>query len=627
MSEDPSRVRRKGLRQMTRIFDRRAVLKGSVTGAAGMVIAPSVARLAAGGTQSASKAAPRLVSPAGLTKFTEPFVVPPIVDLRAGGSHVLTMGNGQQQFHHALGTTPTFGYGGAPYLGPILVVRQGVPVELTFVNRLGAHPVAGAIDLGIDGAVPADRTAPRASVHVHGGMTQPEYDGHPMDWFVSGSSHDYKYLNDQEAGTLWFHDHAMGITRLNVYAGLAGGYLVRDEWDTGEPGNGPGLPYGAYELPLIIQDKSFASNGANSTLSYPPRDPSVVATLPPGTPKIWVPEFFADVALVNGKAWPYLPVNRSIYRFRVINGAQSRFFHLSFPAGGPPVWQIGTDQGLLDAAVPLTQGLLMAPGERTDLLIDFTGAAPGEEWILRNDAPTPYPDGDPTTPVIDEIMKFVVGSGKGPFRSVPARLRAKPLPVVIVNGVTRNVTLQEKVIADGESYGLLLNGVPFTIGDDDIIHAERGKTEKWNIVNLTADAHPMHLHLIAFRILERVPFYGPVDSEGTPQGLKDYIAAWHVDPASPVPILGYGTGANHSPEPYLDHSQATAPAPNERGRKDTAVCPPGYVTRIAVPFTGIKFNPDLEYTTQAGSSVRGYVWHCHILEHEEYDMMQRYRVV
>src|ERR1017187_2216400 len=581
MSEDPSRVRGKGLRQMTRIFDRRAVLKGSVTGAAGMVIAPSVARLAAGGTQSASKAAPRLVSPAGLTKFTEPFVVPPIVDLRAGGSHVLTMGNGQQQFHHALGTTPTFGYGGAPYLGPILVVRQGVPVELTFVNRLGAHPVAGAIDLGIDGAVPADRTAPRASVHVHGGVTRPGYDGDPMDWFVSGSSHDYKYLNDQEAGTLWFHDHAMGITRLNVYAGLAGGYLVRDDWDTGEPGNGPGLPYGAYELPLIIQDKSFASNGANSTLSYPPRDPSVVATLPPGTPKIWVPEFFADVALVNGRAWPYLPVNRSVYRFHVINAAQSRFFHLSFPAGGPPVWQIGTDQGLLDAAVPLTQGLLMAPGERTDLLIDFTGAAPGEEWILRNDAPTPSPDGHPTPPVI----------------------------------------------ADGESYGLLLNGVPFTIGDDDIIHAERGKTEKWNIVNLTADAHPMHLHLIAFRILERVPFYGPVDSEGIPQGLKDYIAAWHVDPASPVPILGYGTGANHSPEPYLDHSQATAPAPNERGRKDTAVCPPGYVTRIAVPFTGIKFNPDLEYTTQARSPARGYVCACPILEHEEYDMTQRYRVV
>lgn len=264
---------------MTRMFDRRALLKGGVTGAAGVAVAPSITRLAAGSTRTARNAPLRPVSPAAVTRFTELLAVPPLVDLRAGGSHALTMSNGRQQFHHTLGTTPTFGYGSAPYLGPILVVREGVPVELTFTNQLGAHPVASAIDLGIDGAVPADRTAPRASVHVHGGMTPPESDGHPVDWFVSGSSHGYTYPNDQEAGTLWFHDHAMGITRLNVYAGLAGGFLVRDEWDTGEPRNGPGLPYGAYELPLIIQDKSFTSDGANSVLSYPSRDPSVVATL------------------------------------------------------------------------------------------------------------------------------------------------------------------------------------------------------------------------------------------------------------------------------------------------------------------------------------------------------------
>jgi FtsP/CotA-like multicopper oxidase with cupredoxin domain len=447
-----------------------------------------------------------------------------------------------------------------------------------------------------------------------------------MDWFASGTGHRYVYPNDQEGATLWYHDHAMGITRLNVYAGLASGYLLRDGWDTGEPGNGPGLPYGAYELPLIIQDKSFASDGTNSTLSYPPRDPSVVATLPPGTPKIWVPEFFGDVGLVNGKVWPYLPVNRSIYRFHAVNGSQARFWHLSFAAGGPPIWQIGTDQGLLDAPVRLDRGLLLAPGERADLLIDFTRAAPGQRWVLHNDAPTPYPDGDPSVTAIDEIMGFRVTPGHGPFRDVPARLRATPLPALRIDGLTRNVTLQEKVIADGESYGLLLNGVPLSAPDKDIIHAGRGRTEKWNIVNLTADAHPMHLHLTAFRILERVPFRGPVDPDGVPQGLKDYVAAWHVDPASPVPILGYGTGANHSPDRYLDQRLATAPAPNELGRKDTIVCPPGQVTRIAVPFTGISFDPDRPYITQAGATVRGYVWHCHILEHEEYDMMQRYRV-
>ncbi|MBV9383720.1 MAG: multicopper oxidase domain-containing protein [Streptosporangiaceae bacterium] len=609
---------------MTRTLDRRSLLRSGVTGAAAAVIVPSAVRIT--GNRAGPSARPRPAAPAGLSKFTELLAIPPVIDLRAGGSHMLTMGNGRQQFHRALGTTPTFGYAGAPYLGPILVVRRGVPVELTFVNQLGAHPVASAIDLGIGGAVRGDRTAPRASVHVHGGLTPPEYDGHPMDWFASGTAHRYLYPNDQEAATLWFHDHAMGITRLNVYAGLAGGYLIRDRWDTGEPGNGPGLPYGAYELPLIIQDKSFTRHGRDSVLAYPPRDPAVVATLPQGTPKIWVPEFFGNVGLVNGKVWPYLPVNRSIYRFHVINGSQARFWHLFFGAGGPPIWQIGTDQGLLDAAVPLPSGLLLAPGERADVLIDFTRAEPGRKWVLHNDAPAPYPDGDPTVPVIGELIRFTVTSGHGPFREIPARLRAAPLPCVRVDGVTRNVTLQEKVVADGESYGLLLNGVPFTAGDADIIHAGRGRTEKWNIINLTADAHPIHLHLVAFRILERVPFRGPADSEGVPQGLKDYVAAWHVDPASPEPILGWGTGRNHSAEPYLDHDRATPPEPGERGGKDTIICPPGQVTRIAVPFTGIRFDPDRQYVTQAGARVRGYVWHCHILEHEEYDMMQRYRV-
>jgi spore coat protein A len=339
-----------------------------------------------------------------------------------------------------------------------------------------------------------------------------------------------------------------------------------------------------------------------------------------------VPEFFGDVAVVNGKVWPVLEVARSVYRFRVYNASQARFFHLYIHGGGPPMWMIGTDQGLLNAPVRVNRGLLLAPAERADLLIDFTSAAPGQEWVLRNDAETPFPVNDDTLPKIGEVMKFRVTSARGPFRRIPARLRATPIPALNVTGLIRNTSLQERLTGDGNSYGALVNGVGFGTGDANIIHAVRGSVELWNIINLTGDAHPIHLHLVAFQIIERVPSRGPVDADGVPQGVKDYIAAWHVNPDSTVPILGYGVGADHSPEPYLIPWEATRPLPYERGWKDTVICPPGQVTRIAVPFTGIGFATDRPYLTQAGRTLQGYVWHCHILEHEDLDMMQRYRV-
>jgi FtsP/CotA-like multicopper oxidase with cupredoxin domain len=608
-------------------WDRRAFLK---TGAAGIIVVPATAdaataeHLRPGDARLAAGRGP--IRPGRLSKFTEHLAVPPAVDLRHGGSHRFVMGNGLHRFHRALGLTPTLGYGGSPYLGPTLVTRRGVPVELTFVNELGRHPLASVIDLRVPGTFASDRTAPRASVHLHGGKTPPPSDGHPDDWFREGASHRYHYLSDQEAAGLWYHDHVDGITRLNVYAGLAGGFLIRDDWDTGERGNGPGLPHGKFEIPLIVQDKSFAARRGGSALFYPRRDPAVAATLPAGSPQIWIPEFFGDVAVVNGKAWPVLEVARSVYRFRLYAASQARFFHLYFRGGGPPMWQIGTDQGLLDAPVRVNHGLLMAPGERADLLIDFTAAFPGQEWVLRNDAATPFPNGDDTVPKIGEIMKFRVTSARGPFHRVPARLRATPVPALRITGVTRNTTLQERLTPAGESYGALVNGEPIDTGDANIIHASRGAVELWNIINLTGDAHPIHLHLVAFQIIERVPFRGPADAEGTLQGVKDYIAAWHVNPNSQRPVLGYGVGTDHSPEPYLIPWQATRPAPHERGWKDTVVCPPGQVTRIAVPFTGIPFATDRPYLTQAGRSLQGYVWHCHILEHEDLQMMQRYRV-
>lgn len=593
-------------------IDRRTLL---LNGARAGACALALPRLAG----SARDADLAWVTPLALTKFTEPLTVPSVIDLRHGGTRPVTMHGGSHVFHQALGPVRTFGYDTMTYLGPTVITQRGVPVQMIFRNSLGSHPLASVVDPAVPGTLVSDRYAPRASLHLHGGKTMPQYDGHPDDWFVVGRSHRYVYLQDHEACSLWYHDHAVGITRLNVQAGLAGAYLIRDRWDTGDKHNGPGLPFGPFELPLIIQDKSFVAKGNHSAMFYPRRDPAVAATLPPGSPRIWVPEFFGDVAVVNGKVWPFLTVARSVYRFRVLNGSDARFYHLFFEAGGPPIWQIGTDQGLLDAPVLLTDGLVLAPAERADLLIDFSHAAAGQEWVLHNDAPVPFPDGDDTLPAIPEIMKFAVSHDQGPFHTIPSRLREHPLPTLVVNGVTRNTTLQEKLTAGGQSYGTLLNGVPYNTAENNIIHARRGQVELWNIINLTGDAHPMHIHLIAFQILERVPFTDD-------QAIDAYIAAWNVDPGSLVPILGYGVGTDHSAEPYLDTARATPPAPSERGWKDTVICPPGQVTRLAVPFAGIPFATDQIYLSQGRRAIRGYVWHCHILEHEDLMMMQRYRV-
>lgn len=237
-----------------------------------------------------------------------------VIDATAGGSAVIEMVNASHSFSRAMPPTPTFAYRGGSasqtYLGPTIIARQGVPFDVAMISRLGSHPLAGAIDYGLSGAVSADETDPRVSTHLHGGNTDPANDGDPVDTFTrSDGPRVYHYGNTQEAAGLWYHDHALGITRLNVLAGLAGGYLIRNEDD---PGNGTlrpdrtGLPPAPdFEMPLIIQDRSFNPDG---TFLYPPN-------ANPGTEgRPWAPEFFGNVATVNGKTWPNLDVARGMYR-------------------------------------------------------------------------------------------------------------------------------------------------------------------------------------------------------------------------------------------------------------------------------------------------------------------------
>jgi FtsP/CotA-like multicopper oxidase with cupredoxin domain len=488
-------------------------------------------------TSAANAAAPNAVTP-----FTEQLPTLAdlgVIDATGGVPATIKMVNAHHKFHTALAATPTFAYrapgGSQGYLGPVIVAKKGVSFDLTVVNHLGAHPLASVIDYGIMGTVSGamgDATAPRAAVHLHGGNTDPASDGDPMDFFGQGASKTYHYGNTQEAAGLWYHDHAVGITRLNVFAGLASGYLVRDANDPGDGTTGlPPAP--AYEVPLILQDRMFNADG---TFNYPPNDAPVT---PGGGP--WIPEFFGDVATVNGKAWPNLDVDRGKYRFRVLNGSQARFYHLKLKTSlgtTLPFFQIGSDGGLLNAPVALTK-LLLAPGERADLVVDFAALPACTTVVLTNDARAPLPSGPKTVKKggapLPQIMQFTVIRRVGWTAPLPAKLRLRTAPVTRLAGApvtaTKNMTLVEVHNADDEPTMVLMNNMSF-MPHDTSMTVGKNTLEQWDLINTTVDAHPMHLHFTQFQVLNRQKF----DAAGY------LVAAYGVKPEGepiwPVPNTG-----------------------------------------------------------------------------------------
>ena len=531
----------------------------------------------------------------GLSKFTEQLPIPPKLDRTAGGIVDLPMNPGFHQFHTDLPAAQTWGYGGAGYLGPTIEARRGIPITVNATNALGAHPLDFAIDTTLHGAVELDRTFPRASLHLHGGNTSPENDGGPEATFLPGTTRSYFYNNDQEAANIWYHDHALGITRLNVYAGLAGFYWIRDEFDTGLPFNPLGLPTGEYEIPLVIQDKMFNADGS---LAYPPGEFG----------RIWAPEFFGNVAVVNGKAFPNLNVARGLYRFRIVNGSNARVYNLKL-SGGETMFQIGGDGGLLNAPVPMTR-LTLAPGERADVLIDFSRHRRGTAVVLTNDAPIPFPNGPRSIPrggiPIKQIMQFTVGSASGFAGEIPTTLRATPI-IPLQNPVrTRNVSLVEIMDEETEAPRMaLLNNLEWMT--DQIEMPVVDTVEQWNIINATGDTHPIHLHLVQFQLLGRQKFRA-----------DEYAEAVYSEKPNP----GERPYPDPSAEPYT-YGAMKSPDRNEAGWKDTVRANPGEITRILVPF-GANAAPGVPF----GNSFTGeYVWHCHILEHEDNEMMLRYEVV
>jgi spore coat protein A len=498
--------------------------------------------------------------------------------------------------------------------------------------------------------------------HLHGGHTDFQFDGNPeyfyspdgavrgpqWDFVPGGFTNTFEYDNDVPAGNLWYHDHALGITRLNVYAGLAGFYFVRDERDTGTPDNPLGLPAYPYELAYAIQDRMFTDKGA---LFYPafPGDPMYAdfitdtdATLPPdlfpGGGPTALAEFFGDHIVVNGTIWPKQDVEPRHYRMRLLNGCDSRFMVLQFvaanlgatdvdDAGTPiPFWVIGSDQGL--GTPHQTDTLVVEPGGRYDVVVDFSDPAlAGKRVIMKNlggDAPFGGAFGDALEPddlfperQTDRIMAFDVVV---PLSGVEDRFDPGSLPAY--GGVANGATVRRVALFEGMDEFGRLQPLLGTVADDlsgtNVATAhtwwqpttetpELGSTEIWEIYNFTADAHPVHLHLVNFEVLDRQTF--DYDVTGTQTTLQHHGMYGEAPEISNL--------RNFAPAPVGDEYYATAPKDmvtslpgNPEGDESESIPPSGQVVRITTHFD------------KAGP----YVWHCHILSHEDHEMMRVFHV-
>jgi len=590
-------------------------------------------------------------------KWVDPLPVPPVATTTFkplisfwADYYEINMTASKHKFHSGLGEADVWTYGQPGktpvLLGPTIVAKTGRPVVIKWINNLPTaladFPLLNSIDPTIAGApgfgfgeVPPGAAIP----HLHGGLTAARFDGTPNQWWTADGTKgmDYKtdtftYLNEQPASLVWYHDHTMGATRFKPYLGLAAGYLILDDIDNGSTitVNGPDkdrhgklikhvqkVPagYGVYHLPLVIQDKQFNANG---TLFYPTE--GISATHP-----IWVPEFFGDTPVINGKAYPYLDAQPRRYRLRLLNGSQAAFYNVRFHLEGGsdlPFWVIGSEGGLLPAPAQMSS-LVIGTGERFDVIVDFTGIPLGSTVMMTNNAKTPYPDGDPTA--VPELMKIKINT------AVPATdpdltvlpsaliLPAVPRLAATPNLAPRDVVLKETMVPgfDGEEVPgeVLLNGYHFMDPTTDKIKA--GTTETWQWINLTVDAHPMHPHLVASQVVNRQAF----DVFAYTMDWVDYLDHGRTDILYPKPDIN---GISSFGSPYLT-GPVILPAPEERGFKDTVKAPPGYVTRTIAKFK-LPATSLLDYNWHT-KSFGSWVYHCHILEHEENDMMRPFEIV
>lgn len=598
---------------MSEGLSRRALLAAGVLGA-GAVAATGTAFRGAGSAAPTGPTGPATptrpaesAGPAGSgapeLSFPSP-ELPPYVDelpvfptLR--GSSALAVAPSRHRFHRDLGVAPTWSCGGQPYFGPVVEAYSAQPITLDFTNSLGRHLFADDIDLRLEGASEQDRDRPRVAMHLHGAVTPPDMDGHPEVTFRPGAAITYAHPNGQEAATQWYHDHAMGITRLNVVAGLAGLYLLRDAYDTGTADNPLGLPSGEFELPLVLADRRFHDDGS---LNF-----RTLRAVPRGR---WDGGMVGDRMTVNGVVSPYVRVARGHYRLRILNASNLRGYHLYF-GNRMPFWVIGTDGGLLDAPARTTS-VTLAPGERVDVVADFSALAAGDQVELTNDQEEALAVRATTgAGPLPDVLRFIGTGATGHRAAPPVRLRGgagqpAALPVWPA-AVGRRVVSVAQARDMGFPGGMMLDNLRYD--DEPIVMPRQGTVELWEIVNSSDQDHPMHLHLARSRIVDRQFFDVESHLRANPQ---PPAGTFWAPPADPFLL-----GPRQPPQPW------------EAGLKDTVRCPRAMVTRMLVRFPAapeLGFDPDAAFTASNGTELRGYVWHCHILDHEDNCMMARYRL-
>lgn len=630
----------------------------------------------------AVKLAPVLLDPKTIPKYVNQLIVPPVYvpDTVGPDTYTVTMSTSRQQIlptgtvlmAGADGKTYVWGYQanavvrgatlGVPdgtYLASFIhspsgtfEATRGTPTIVKWINNIndpqpfavdptlkwanptGLFPPADAVPQpypafppGWDGVQTTLNTqSPVALVpHLHGAEVASQYDGGPEHWWTStglqGPDYNtytptdanaavYYYDNAQEANTLWYHDHALGITRINVMSGLAGYYLLRDPFNSFDQYLTTTFQYGVSEIPIAIQDRTFQTNGE---FWYPN------VGLNPTIHPYWNPEFFGDTIMVNGLVWPNLDITPGWYRFRLLDGSNARFYTMTLKDQTTglklPFIQIGSDGGYLKAPVTLKE-LTIAPGERADILVDFSGIAPGTKIIVENKAKAPFPNGaQPDPQTTGQIMQFTVKpAGTAVTQgvaavSVPASLNPTltgAFPTLPAPSVTRYITLLEIMGPAGTPVMVTINGQYYDGTATET--PTNGTTEEWVIINLTGDTHPIHTHLATFQLVSRQVFKaGKYTTDwlnlnaagGTPPFARTYI---------PLEL---------APTAYLQ-GKAAAPTPAEMSWKDTIQMHPGEVTTIRIRFTqqdgtAFPFDPTLG---------PGYVWHCHILDHEDNEMMR-----
>jgi spore coat protein A, manganese oxidase len=584
------------------MLTRRQLIQRGAAGGAGLMFGGALARVPAFATTSVATS---------LTPYLDPLplLVDNAIDARtaAGASYDLTAALVTRKVHQQLKAAQFFGYlrsGGpgviddvASYLGPAFLAEEGVGFSVDYDNGLAADDFLSVFKTpGAPGASYLQfppHPEVRIMSHLHGAVVAGADDGNPyfdFDATAPGGTQSVTYPNEQPATLLWYHDHYLGDTRMNVVAGLASGYLLRDSVDTGEGGLGLPGPLGKYELPLVIQDRQWNPDGS---LLYPVNPPSLNGP--------WIGEYFGDTMLVNGKVWPFLVVDPVLYRFRILNGCNARIMNLNIP--GAKMTIIGSEQGLLPAPVA-AEKIVMGPAERYDVIVDFSRLA-GQTIVMTN---TP-------APALTNVMQFRVnatntGGGRtswpGVLPALSGDLRGLGPPKLSGGSVPGRVIVLNEVAPETPQWKLNLNANPFDgPGNTFRETLQHERVEDWYFVNTTVDTHPMHTHLFGFQVMGRYSF-----------DVKGFVAAFAGPNGVPqVPVSALA--------PYLK-SGLIPYAPEESGFKDTVKTNPGQVTVVRAKFRlpSTALNPD---GTVAGGEQR-YVHHCHIVEHEDNDMMRPFRV-